>query len=365
MLRLLTCLLIVSCCSIQMTAQPVSQPLPAAPPQKAGYPPSFFTRLNKQLADSIPCLGSFIVWKHNAIIYESYFHGATEQTSFDIKSITKSVVSAIAGVASAKNLLPALDKRVMDFFPEYAASRHAPLVWFADEKEKNDNMRNQVTLRDLLTMQPGFEWSDFGPVVNAFINASDPVRFTLELPFADTPGKRFVYCSAAASVFCAALAKSLPMDIKSFAETNLFTPAGMSLQRWDTDAAGRYVGASEMYMIPRDLLRFGLLYLHHGKAGEKQLIPAEWIKASTDKQATLNYWDILPHVNGYGYFWWRRKTNGHQAFIASGAGGQLVAVVPDLDMVVVGTCFLNEGNRGREEIRRLQLFLDKITLIKQ
>jgi CubicO group peptidase (beta-lactamase class C family) len=248
-----------------------------------------------------------------------------------------------------KGLLPDLKTPVLKFFPEFTKPHSSRAgVWFSDEKFREDSIRATLCLKDLLTMQPGWEWSDFGPVVNIFINAADPVRFTMDLPFADTPGTRFTYCSAAASVFCTALAKSVKTDLKSFAQTNLFNPAGITLTWWDKDPAGRYEGASEMYMTSRDLLRFGLIYLHHGKAGTRQLIPEDWIKESTQQQATLNFWDILPNANGYGYFWWRRKTNAHQACIASGAGGQVVTVIPDLDMVIVATCFLNETNRGSE-----------------
>jgi CubicO group peptidase (beta-lactamase class C family) len=75
----------------------------------------------------------------------------------------------------------------------------------------------------------------------------------------------------------------------------------------------------------------------------------------------LNYWDILPNANGYGYYWWRRTTNGHQAYIASGAGGQLIVVIPDLDMVIIATTLFNKDSQGRNELKRLHLFIDKIT----
>ena len=314
------------------------------------------------MSDSIPSLGSFVVWSHDAIIYENYFHGASATTSFNIKSITKSVVSALAGIAQAKGLLPALDTPVIRFFPEFAAPhRTSPNVWFANDKAWEDSIREMLRLKDLLSMQTGWDWSDFGQAVNIFINSADPVRFTMDIPFAETPGKKFNYCSAATSLFSAALAKCVKTDLRAFAESNLFEPSGIKIDRWDTDPVGRYVGASEMFMNARNLLRFGLIYLHRGKAGDKQLIPENWVSISTQKQAELDYWDVLPGANGYGYFWWRRITNGHQAFIASGAGGQLITVVPDLGLVVVATCLLNENNRGREEIKRLHLFIDTLT----
>jgi CubicO group peptidase (beta-lactamase class C family) len=331
-------------------------------PEKAGYSSTFFPALTKKLNDSIPSLGSFIVSVSGNIVYEHYFHGASKETAFNIKSITKSVVSALAGIAQSQGKLPDLNTPVLTFFPEFLKPRGTSSdVWFANDKANEDSIRRTLRLKDLLTMQPGWEWSDFGPVVNVFINSADPVRFTIDIPFAQSPGTHFTYCSAATSLFSAALAKCIKTDLRLFATTNLFEPAGMTLVRWDKDPVGRYVGASEMYMTSRSLLRFGMIYLNKGKINGRQILSENWITESTNEQAVLNYWDILPNANGYGYYWWRRKTNGQQAWIASGAGGQIITVIPGLDMVIVANCLLNERNRGREEIARIHSFVDEVT----
>jgi CubicO group peptidase (beta-lactamase class C family) len=169
-------------------------------------------------------------------------------------------------------------------------------------------------------MQTGFQWSDFGPLVSAFVASSDPVRFMLDIPFETTPGKEFNYCSGAASVFAAALAKKLDTDLRSYAEAHLFQPSGIKLDRWDTDPLGRYIGSSEMYLTPLNMLKFGLLYLYEGRVKGRQVLSHNWIRESTAKQAELEEWDVMPGANGYGYYWWRRNINGHQAYVASGYG---------------------------------------------
>jgi CubicO group peptidase (beta-lactamase class C family) len=347
-----------------LSAQFIPQPLPTSSPESAGYKAGFFDSFTKELEDSSKALGAFIIWQREGVVYEHYFNGGSPESMFNIKSITKSVVSAMTGIALEKKLITGVNTPVMKYLPEYGKPRHASTkgrVWFANELKNYDSIRNTLTFKHLLTMQPGFEWSDFGPVVGAFINSSDPVRFALDLPFTDTPGTKFVYCSAATSVVAAALTKAVGTDLLSFGKTNLFDPAGISSTKWDVDPTGRYVGCSEMFMTARDLMRFGLLYLHKGKAGNKQIIPQTWIEESTKQQAQLDYWDILPNANGYGYFWWRRKTNGHQTFFASGAMGQLIVVVPDLDMVIVAATLLNRPNRNREELKMLHLMIDKLT----
>jgi CubicO group peptidase (beta-lactamase class C family) len=331
-------------------------------PSTGGFTSASFNTLTKQLNDSIPCLGSFLIWRNGGLVYEKYFHSADSTTEFNIKSVTKSVVSALAGIAKEKGLLTNLHTPVVKYFPAFAQPRNKPsTVWFPEEKAYQDSIRSKLTLYQLLTMQHGWDWNDFSGPVNIFINAKDPIRFTMDIPFVDTPGTKFVYSSAASSLFGAALEKAVHTNLKSFAEQNLLKPAGMHCNRWDTDPEGRTLGCSEMYLTARDLVRFGLLYLRSGSNGARQIIPAAWVSASVAQHAVLDYWDILPGANGYGYYWWRRKTNGHQAYIASGAGGQIITVIPDLNIVVVATCFLNQYNRGRSEIKRLHDFVDKLT----
>lgn len=347
---------------INLNAQNIVDVLSLKNPASAGFSSSFLSKLTKQLNDSIPCLGSFLIWRNGGLVYEHYFHNADSATNFNIKSVTKSVVSALAGIAKAKGLLHDLNTPAILFFPEFAQP-HSKLstVWFADEKTYQDSMRKRLTLYDLLTMQHGWDWNDFSGPVYIFTNAADPIRFTFDIPFVDTPGTKFIYSSAAASLFGAVLEKAVHTSLKDFAEQNLLGQAGMHCTRWDTDPEGRTIGCSEMYLTPRDMMRFGLLYLNNGYNGNTQVIPTDWIATSVDQHAVLKYWDILPGANGYGYYWWRRKTHGHQAYIASGAGGQIITVIPDLNIVVVATCFFNQQNRGRSEIKRLHDFVDRLT----
>lgn len=108
-----------------LSAQFVEQPLPAISPESAGYKAGFFDSFTKELEDSCKALGTFIVWRQQGIAYEHYFHGATPDRKFNIKSITKSVVSAMTGIALEKKLLPGINTPVMKYFPEYGKSHHA------------------------------------------------------------------------------------------------------------------------------------------------------------------------------------------------------------------------------------------------
>ncbi|MFO0358052.1 MAG: serine hydrolase domain-containing protein [Sphingobacteriaceae bacterium] len=316
----------------------------------------------KKAYDSIPSLGSILVWQNNKIVLEEYFNGANDSTSFKVKSVTKSVVSALAGIANDRKLLPDLKTPVFNLFPEYATDfTKNKNIGFPELIRANDSLKRKITLSDMITMRTGYLWDDNSPLSSRVFNSSsDPVRSTLDLPFDAFPGTNFKYCTPASHIIAVVVSKSVKVNLKEFADTALFKPIGVTITSWSSDPLGRTMGGTELSMTATDMIKFGLLYLNEGKVNGKQIISKSWINESTSEQVVLNEWDVLPGANGYGYYWWRRKTNGHQAFIASGYGGQLICVIPDLKMVIVTTCFVNYQNRGRSEIKRLHGFIDKI-----
>lgn len=352
-------LILLFFCSSQLLAQNNNQLL-IATPESRGVSSIVLKKVGKEANRQVPNLGAFLVWRHDALIYQGYFHEFTRDSIFNIKSASKSILSAITGAAMERGYLQDLDAPILSILPEYRQpSRHEPKVWFADDMAPDDYLRSRLTMRNLLTMQTGLAWDDFGPIANAWTYSSDPVRFTLDIEFDTLPGREFRYCSGGAHAFGVAIARLTPGDLWQFADSVLFQPAGIKLHRWNTDPMGRYIGGCEMYFTPEDMLRFGVLYLKGGKLNNKQVLPEKWVAESFSKHAELTYWDVLPGANGYGYFWWRRKSNGHQVYVASGSGGQLICVIPDLDMVIVTACSTGE-NAGRAEIKKLHLLMDKI-----
>jgi CubicO group peptidase (beta-lactamase class C family) len=297
----------------------------------------------KEASDSIPSLGSILVWKNNGIVYEEYFNGANPETNFNVKSITKSIVSALAGIARDRSLMPDVNTPVLKILPEY----------------DTDTMlyKKKLSLKNLLTMQVGILWDDNNPPTGKTV---EYLKLYLETPFETAPGTKFRYSTPGSHLLGVAVAKCAKTNLRNFADTVLFNHIGINVTDWPSDKSGRTFGGSELRLKSMDMIKFGLLYLNEGSVNNKQIISKEWIKESTGEQVVLNEWDVLPDANGYGYYWWRRKINGHQAFVASGYGGQLICVIPDLKMVITTTCFVNDNNRGRSEIKRLHGFIDKI-----
>lgn len=300
-------------------------------------------RIAKRANDSIPSLGSILVWEGNSVVYEEYFNGANAETNFNVKSVTKSVVSALAGIANDRGLMPDVNTSVLKILPEY----------------DNDTMffKKKLSLKDLLTMQVGISWDDNNPPTD---KTTEYLKLYLNTPFETAPGTKFRYSTPGSHLLGVAVAKCVKSNLRVFADTVLFNHIGVKVTDWPEDKLGRSFGGSELRLKSNDMLKFGLLYLNEGKVNDKQIISKSWIQESTSEQVVLNEWDVLPGANGYGYYWWRRKVNGHQAYVASGYGGQLICVIPDLKTVIVTTCFVNEKNRGRSEIKRLHGFIDQI-----
>jgi CubicO group peptidase (beta-lactamase class C family) len=349
-----------------LIAQTSGKYLLSTRPESMGYPKTFFPALGREAIKQIPSLGSFVVWRHGALIYEGYFNGNTRDSLFFVQSVTKSFVSAIAGAAHMRGYLPTLDTPVLDILPEYARKPPVHNFWNAEDWNDLDTQMRDLTMRHLITMQTGLNYQEFtGGMCHAFIFSSDPARYTLDLAFSEDPGTKFNYCSPGSHLFAVCLARLLNADMFAFADSTIFKPAGITLKKWPVDPQGRYIGFSDLQFTTQDMIRLGLLYLKKGKLNGKQILSEDWIKDSWQPHAKLDHWDVLPGANGYGYFWWRRKTNGHQAYIASGYGGQLICVIPSLDMVIATTCLMNEKNRGREEIKKLHLLMDKVIRVSK
>lgn len=351
--------------SVVFTEMLSAQTVPAlaiADPGSFGYKAGFFKENGLAALKEVPSLGAMLVWRGKGLVYEQYFNGANNNTTFDVKSVTKCVTSALAGIVNQQGLLPGLNTPVLSVLPEYSKTLSCNKnIWYPELKEITDSLKRLLTLKHLLTMQTGFLWDDNNPAVHrAFQVSSDPVKFMLERPYEAPPGTVFRYCTGSCHVLSAVLQKRIGISLQKYADSMLFKPAGMNITSWPEDETGIPSGGSAMCMNAQSMMRFGLLYLNKGRVNGQQLIDQRWIEESTSEQVVLNQWDVMPGANGYGYYWWRRITNGHQAYVASGYGGQLICIVPDLDLVIVTACLINENNQGRSDIKRLHKFIDRI-----
>ena len=281
---------------------------------------------------------SVVVIRHGKLVYERYFTGTDERLGqslgtvtydatmrHDLRSITKSVVSLVLGVAIGKGQIAGVDQKVMALLPEYSDLR-------SPEKDK-------ITLRDLLTMSQGLVWNEdlpYDDLANSeeqMDNAPDPVRYALSQPVATPSGAVFNYSGGSAIIISRLLSKATGQPLDTLARDWLFQPLGITDFEWRPIASGDPAAASGLRLRPRDTAKLGQLVLGHGAWHGKQLVPADWVAEAT-----------APHIAArdlwfYGYQFWlgRSLVHDHEVEWAQGQGfgGQRLYIVPALDLVVL------------------------------
>ncbi|CAN5364906.1 serine hydrolase [soil metagenome] len=294
---------------------------------------------------------AILIERSGRLIYEEYFDGFDERwgtplgrvamaagSVHDLRSVTKSVVSALAGIALGEGAIKSLDQPVVEWFPEYP--------------ELNTADRRRVTLAHVLAMTSGLEWNEDMPYTDPrndeirMTRDSQPLRYALSRSFAHEPGAAFSYNGGLTQVMAAVIQRAVKMPIQDYARTKLFEPLGIDTVEWLGDLAGMPSAASGLRLRGRDLAKFGSLYLHGGRWNGRQVIPAGWVDLSTRRQfrfarSAVRHRSSTPAADGafgYAYFWWYScyPTPGGlvEARTAVGNGQQRVFVLPGLDMVV-------------------------------
>jgi CubicO group peptidase (beta-lactamase class C family) len=282
---------------------------------------------------------SCLIVRNGKLVYERYFHGFRRDSLHRLYSVTKSVTSALVGIAIEQGLIGGVDEQAISYFPEYRDA-----TW--------DPRKDAITLEHLLTMSSGLqfdEWSyPYGDDRNSYTqmtSSPDWIRWGLQQPLVAEPGTRFAYSSANTHVFAGILYKTSGLQAAEFAQQHLFAVLGISDTFWYvgdglTAVSGAYGGLT---MRARDMAKFGYLYLQGGRWNGQQVVPRAWVEES-----------VRPHIATgtgaeYGYFWWiHRMTVGQrtvQWFAGRGYADQILAVFPNLDLVVVMTCG-NESGGG-------------------
>jgi CubicO group peptidase (beta-lactamase class C family) len=249
--------------------------------------------------------------RHGRLVLERYYHGMTRETEWSLYSVTKSVVSALVGIALRDGRLESVDERLVDVFPDEVTTDVNPQV-------------RSIRLRDLLTMSAGYR------DVNTPNETDDWVRSELNRPVVSTPGTIFSYDDGSAHLLSCALTKVTGMTAADYARRKLFAPLGIRPGRWNGDGQGHSLGSGGLFLRPRDMLRLGQLYLQGGRWHGRQIVPRAWVRASTRKQIAI------PGGYAYGYLWWI-NTGPHGGYLAQGYRGQTIEGFPRLSLVIVLT----------------------------
>ena len=296
---------------------------------------------------------------------EEYFQGEDERrgqplgnvrfdaaTLHDLRSVSKSVTSALFGIAMASGAIRDLDAPVLSYFPEY--------------QDLQTPERLRIRLRDVLSMTSGLEWDEdskpYGDPLNsetAMDAASDRYRFVLSRPIAAAPGEKFRYSGGNTLLLARVIERATKQPLNAYAQQVLFRPLGIERYEWITYPDGTPIAASGLRLPPRDMAKFGLLYMQHGKWRGAQVVPEAWVTASTSPQAKIS--DRPFGFQNYGYQWWlgTARDAAHTPWImAVGYGGQRIMLIPSRDLVLVMTSGMYR-NRAQTDIT-FEVLLDGV-----
>lgn len=261
---------------------------------------------------------SLLILHKGKIVYERYAEGWDKDTPHFMASVTKSVTSALVGIAIGEGVIGGVDDKVVTYFPEAVGMPG----W--------QEIKRDMTIEHLLTMTSGIltetyeEWNGFYSP-----DQTDSALYAFLLPQKTAPGKKFAYENAAPSILLGIIARATGRDVVEYAREKLFTPLGMTSVEWLRAADGLPFGAFGISMTSRDMLRFGYLYLNQGRWDDKQIIPADYVAVTPPRSKARK---------AYGYMFWNFDLLPFDSsYEANGAWGQQIEILPEYDMVIVRT----------------------------
>ncbi len=253
--------------------------------------------------------------------FHPYFRGRDVHT---LQSVTKSVTSALIGIAIGRGEIPGVDAKLLSFLGDYDLSGVDPRL-------------HAATLDDLLTMRTGIEWHETDRPIDMtnttfqLETSPDWVRFTLSQPMDAAPGEKWVYNSGGSHLMSAVIRKATGMTVDAYARAHLFGPLGIRDFHWKTTPTELPDTEGGLYLGAEDLARIGYLYLKDGVWAGRRVLPDGWVAASTSKRVER----VNPAGWGYGYQWWRLDRGEVAIWAGLGFGGQYLIVIPERDLVGV------------------------------
>lgn len=285
------------------------------------------------LKDSLPNTHSVLISRNDKLIYEKYFEGYNENVPHDMRSASKSISSAIVGIAKDKALFKSVEQSIFDFLPEkYQAQK--------------DSLKAKINIQSLLTMSSGLDAIDYGinanpkspAVEDSYQKSKDWIEAILSAKMINSPSTKANYGSANPYLLGVAMDSVVTEPLKFFMDENLFQKLDISNYIMFSDLNGNPYFGGGMYLAPKDMLKFGELYLNEGKWKTKRVLSKKWIESSFKNYLVL---ENTADKNGYGYLWWHNtykvKTKNIESIEARGAGGQYIFIIPSLKIVAVIT----------------------------
>jgi CubicO group peptidase (beta-lactamase class C family) len=295
-------------------------------------------------------ISGIVVVRNGYIAYERYFNNHNPDDAHHMTSVTKSILSALIGIAIDAGYIKNVDQKVLDFFPEYISDAY-------------NMQRRAVTIRHLLTMTAPFPLAGTTGEFEEMCREYDWIKAILDMLGQKGNIGNFRYSSAGAHLLSAILTRTTGKSARELANNRLFKPLGMKIipdhemksfefddlfgknvKGWVKDPSGNSTGGWGLTLTVRDMARFGFLYLNNGTWDNHQIISEDWINESTTPHSQTQIGNFLAK---YGYLWWLRDEDGVFAYLAQGDGGNIICCIPKKDMVIAIASELSMNPRNR------------------
>ncbi|MCD2346804.1 serine hydrolase domain-containing protein [Clostridium guangxiense] len=306
-------------------------------PQDVGMNHKKLLELDSIVKAQYSDIRGIVVLRKDYIAFEKYYNGFQPLDTLHVASVTKSIISALIGIAIDKGYIKSVDEKVLDFFPEYAFN-------------PADIQKQAITIHHLLTMTAPYPFKAWHEPFARLCRQSDWIKYTLDgLGHGGKIGD-FKYSSEGAHLLSAIITRSTGKCAREFANEYLFKPIGMreiqdhemkgfkvddlfgnDLKGWVKDPKGNSVGGWGLTLTPVDMARFGLLYLNDGICNNKQIISQKWICESTVLHSEVKFNSTILK---YGYLWWLKTDDGVFTYSAIGDGGNIICCIPEKELVI-------------------------------
>lgn len=290
--------------------------------------------LEKLICSDYGNITGLIVQKGDLRLYENYFNGFRADDAVHVFSVTKSIFSALIGIAVGKGLIKEVDQKVLDFFPEYRI-------------KAGESAIQNITIEHLLTMTAPYKCKP--EPYEEFFTSADWVKFALDLLGGEEPAGEFLYSPLMGThILSGVLQKAVGQPILDFAAQQLFSPLGIHISRsimfhnkeeqftfyeqekhcrgWVADPQGLHAASWGLTLTTEDMIKFGQLFLNSGMWNRQQILPSDWVRRCTEVHSRRGQLS-------YGYLWWIMDEM-HGIYAAMGDGGNVIYVNTKKNMVV-------------------------------
>lgn len=267
-------------------------------------------------AQQLPRIHGLLVARKGETVIEEVFAGPALNEPVNIKSIAKTVISALVGKAIERGIIEGVDQPITELLGARVPEQATPGV-------------ERITVGDLLSLQAGLRRTS-GPYYGAWVNSENWVAHILTRPFVAEPGGEMLYSTGSTHLLSAALTEASGRSTLELARDWLGDPLQIQIPVWTQDPQGVYLGGNQMWLSPRALLKFGEMYRKGGTYDGQRVLPEDWIETSWQPRGRS------PHTGHlYGYGWFINELAGEMVYSARGFGGQMLYVIPGLEATAV------------------------------